>query len=494
LPSVPSARFSRRDAAPAAAMVLLVGMAALASGPWTFDAVDGAELSLAGSRLEIAHPPGYPLLLLLLRLDGASTYAGHRVLTSVMAGLAAAAVYGAVRSFRHGPASSAGAALLVTLAPPVLGQLKLLEVHGLSLLLCSLALMLRRRPAGAYMLGLAVFGGHPASVLLLPAFLGRRGKISWLALALLPATLLLYVPLRAGDSTLLHYTSPGGFGHWLSYMGLYGGRLAGPAAGRLAQLLGALGPVFGSAAAMLLMLGRPGGWRLPLSAGLVLLFVVSYDVRDLYAYWWLALLPLAPWLAGGLARIRRASGSHLPAAAVVTAGAVAGLAGAWSPGDRAARTVAADMARGAGPGGVYCTVGHQTFYAAYLLEAEDLRPDLVPADLYGNLFGLKLASPAGHLPDSLGGRPIYATRGWRSLPLHGLLFTVDPPGLPWGAYDVFRLRPQTDDPLARDQLAECWLRRALAEEGDDRDRAFAAAESLASTCETRERVSTLRDD
>jgi len=493
LPSGPWFRLTRRDAALAAAMALLVGLAALVSGPRVFDAVDGAELSLAGSRLEIAHPPGYPLLLLLLRLGGASSYAGHRVLTSVIAGLAAAALYGAVRSFRRSPASSAGAALLVALAPSVLGQLNLLEVHGLAMLLCSLALMLRRRPAGAYMLGLAVFGGHPASVLLLPAFLGRRPGISRLALALLPVTLLLYVPLRAGDSTLLHYTSPSGFNHWLSYMGLYGGRLACPSAGRLMQLLGALGPVSGAAAVVLLVLGRPGGWRLPLSAGLVLLFVVSYDVRDLYAYWWLVLLPLAPWLAGGLERIRQAAGSHVPAAAVVTAGAVAGLAGAWSPADRAARTVAADMSRGAGPGGVYCTVGHQTFYAAYLLEAEDLRPDLVPADLYGNLFGLKLASPAGHLPDSLGSRPVYATRAWRSLPLHGLLFTVDPPGLPWNAYDVFGQRPETDDPLARDQLAECWLRRALAEEGEDRGRAYAAAESLASTRETRDRVRALRD-
>ena len=485
-------RISSRDAVLAGTIAILVGLAALVSGPPAFDAVDGAELSLAGSRLEIAHPPGYPLLLLLLRLDGASSYAGHRVLTSVIAGLAAAAVYGAVRSFRHRPVSSAGAALLVALAPPVLGQLNLLEVHALALLLCGLALMLRRHTVGAYMLGLAVFGGHPASLLLLPAFLGTRKDVSRLALALIPASLLLYVPLRAGDSTLLHYTSPVRFGHWLSYMGLYGGRLAGPAAGRLMQLLSALGPVSGAAVAVLLLLGRPGGWRLPVSAGLAILFVVSYDVRDLYAYWWLVLLPLAPWLAGGLASIRKAAGGHLSAVAVVAAGAVSGLTGAWSSGDRAARTVAGDMARGAGPDGVYCAVGHQTFYTAYLLEAEDLRPDLLPADLYGNLFGLKLASPSGNLPDSLGGRPVYATRAWRSLPLNGLLFTVDPPGLAWDAYDVFRTPPGTDDPLARDQLAECWLRRAVAEEGEERDRAFAVAESLASTRETEERVHALR--
>jgi hypothetical protein len=478
----------------AAAIALAVGVAALASGPSAFDAVDGAELSLAGSRMEIAHPPGYPLLLLLLRLGGASTYPGHRVLTSVLAGLAAACVYGAVRSFGRSRPASAGASLLLALSPPVLGQLNLLEVHGLSLLLCGLALMLRRRPAGPYLLGLAVFGGHPASLCLLPAFLGGRCRLSSLALAALPATLLLYIPLRAEEATLLHYTSPDTFGQWISYLGLYGGRVAGPSAPRLLELLGAPGPVAGAALAVALLSGRPRSWRLPMAALLALLFVVSYDVRDLYAYWWLVLLPLAPWLATGLERIRTAGRGPLPMAAVVVAGAVAGLAGAWRSGDVAARRVACDMARGAGPDGIYCTVGHQTFYAAYLLETDDLRPDLVPADMYGNLFGMRLGSPDGTgIPDSLGRRPVYATRGWRSLPLKGLLFTVDGPGLPWDRYEVFASPPQTDDPLARDQLAECWLRRALSEEGEDRMRAFAAADSLASTGETRERIHGLRD-
>ncbi len=487
------ARQRRADAAVAAALALAVGIAALASGPPVFDAVDGAEFSLAGTRLEIAHPPGYPLLLMLLRLGGASTYAGHRALTSVLAGLAAASVYGAVRSFGRTPASSAGSTLVVTMSQPVLGQLNLLEVHGMTLLLCSLALMLRRRPAGAYFLGLAVFGGHPASICLLPAFLGRRGSTRRLAMAALPATLLLYVPLRSGDATLLHYTSPSVLGHWLSYLGLYGSRLTGPSAERLLSVLAALGPAAGAAAAILVLTGRPRDWRMPMAAALALVFITSYDVRDLYAYWWLALLPLAPWLAGGLERIGRVAGSRLPPAAVVAAVAATGLAGSWRAEDTAARTVATDLVRGAGPDGVYCTVGHQTFYAAYLLETEDRRPDLVPADLYGNFFGLRLGSPAGDLPDSVGRRAVYATRAWRSLPLNGLLFTLDPPNLAWHSYDVFSLRPETDDPLARDQLAECWLRRALALEGRERARAFSVAESLASTRETAGRVHELRD-
>ncbi len=41
---------------------------ALLSGPPSFDATDGAEFAVCGSELQIAHPPGYPLFLMLIRL------------------------------------------------------------------------------------------------------------------------------------------------------------------------------------------------------------------------------------------------------------------------------------------------------------------------------------------------------------------------------------------------------------------------------------------
>ena len=475
-------------------LALLVGAAALASGPSTFDAVDGAELSLAGSRLEIAHPPGHPLLLMLLRVWPATSYAGQRLLTSLIAGIAAAALYGALRSFRLSAWASAAASILVSLSPPVLGQLNLLEIHGLSLLLCSLAVMYRRTPAGGYALGLAIFGGHPIAVCLAPLVLPRRAvEWKWMTLAALPATLLLYVPLRASDASLLHYAKPETFSQWFGYLGMYQGKLAGPGPGRLWELLSALGPAVAGAVAILLIAGRPRSWRVPAAAVIALLFMISYDVRDLPAYWWLALLALSPWIASGIQNLTLAVSSRLPVALLVAAAAASGLIGAWRADDRAAWTAARDMMRGAGIQGIYCTVGHQTFYAAYLIGEDDVRPDLLAADLYGNIFGLRVFDPqAAHLPDSIGGRVVYATRAWSTLPLHGLLFTVEDPGLDWSRYEVFESSLESPDPLARDQLAECWLRRGAGSEGQARERAFAVAESLASTSETRERVDVLR--
>lgn len=159
-----------RDAAVAGGLAVLVFLLCALSGPTTIDATDGAELAVSGHRLEIPHSPGYPLLMCALRLGGFRDYDHLRLLACALSGLAAAAVYAAIRSFGPGPPASAGACLMVVTSGAVLGQIHLLEIHGLALLLAACAVALRRTRLGPYAMGMSVFGGHPLSVVLGPPY------------------------------------------------------------------------------------------------------------------------------------------------------------------------------------------------------------------------------------------------------------------------------------------------------------------------------------
>jgi hypothetical protein len=483
----------------AAAAVAVIACLSWLSGPSEFDPIDGAEFSVGGSDLEIVHPPGYPLFLMILRSSGLRGYRDLRVANSVLAALAAGALVLALHSTGLGPRSSLAASMLYMSLAPVMSQLNVPEIHSLSILLVCLAVWLRKTPAGPYFLSLSVFGGHPVSLLAAPLVVAGRGSRRWLPLAAAPLTLLLYVPLRASSGgMMLHYTRPDSVRRLLFYMSMYGRNVQIPSIRPLLSVILEVGPVaLGVLACFVLLSKRLPGWRSVSVIMLSSVFLSLYDIVDISSLSWLFLLPLVLWAAGGISRLMSRGGpARMLCWGLVAAACVAGTAGAWRVGDRTARTIAGDLMRGASLNGVYLTVGHNTFYAAHIFRFEDRRPDLLPADLYGNYFSFKpLPVNPDVIPPYIGERPVYATRAWGRLPLWGLVFTAQRRGDPdWSMYDTFRADLDPFCAFGRDALAECIARKAVQTDDEQRrEELWERAFGMTATEITRTRLERLRE-
>ncbi|MFO7625993.1 MAG: DUF2723 domain-containing protein [Candidatus Fermentibacteraceae bacterium] len=473
---------------------LIMAVLAFTSGPPSFDSVDGSEFAVSGSRLEIAHAPGYPLFLFLLRitsLAGGPLYGHMRIITCLLAGACLPAVYCALRS--HGASKTAAAASAATLLllAPLLSQMNVLEVHGTAILLLMLAVSLRNSRAGPFMASLALFGGHPAGVLLLPLAFSRRWFSKWATLAVLPASLLLYVPLRAGACTVAHYTRPSTLPHVASYFTMYSDVPKAPSTEGLERLAAVMGPVCAGAVLLLSVAGgRPApGASLSIILGAVFLSV--YRVPDYESFGWLLLVPLAFPMSGGIDRfLRGGTRGRVVLACLLLPCMFHGVRGAWRGTDDAAPRYSRDILAGLPAGAVLHTEGHPTFYTAYLLFNEGYRPDVIPCDDLGNFFFLRMTGP---LPDSLGGRPVYSTRAWNdpALVLSGLLFGPEARAVSWNDLEIFRYRGGSPDAMAGDLAAEAWALRMVQSRGREREEAFEAAIEHAETNVTRNRVETL---
>lgn len=478
-----------------AAGSLVLAALAWISGPPSFDAVDGAEFALAGHRLEVAHSPGYPLFILLLRATSMITgplYGRIRIFTCLAAGACLPAAYAALRSHGASVTSAAAAASGFLLLPPVLSQLNVIEVHGTAMLLCLLAIALRRSRAGPFLGSLAVFGGHPASALLLPLAMSRRWLSRWMALAALPASLMLYLPLRAPAATVAHYTRPATLPHAAAYYSMHSGRLQLPAAEGMLRLGESLGPVCGMALlALSVMGGRPSRAAF-LSLAAAVLFLSSYRVPDYESFAWTALIPAVFLSARGMDRLAvpGASGKLVLACLLLPWG-LWGIRGAWRAQDDAAPRYTRDLLSSLPPGAVLHTEGHSTFYVAYMIFNEGYRTDVVPADQLANFFFLRLARP---LPSCVGGRPVFSTRAWGETAFtpSGVLFAIEPGDVDWSEYEIFSYSGRSPDAMAGDVAAEAWAMRMAQSTGTERDAAMERALELAGTDITRNRILQLR--
>ncbi len=479
--------------------VLLIGsllMAALAwaGGPPSFDAVDGTEFAVSGSRLEIVHAPGYPLFLFLLRITSLAVgplYGHMRIITCLLAGACLPAAYAALRSHGAPEAAAAAAAATLLLLPPMLSQLNVLEVHGTAILLLMLAVSLRKSRAGPFMASLAVFGGHPAGVLMLPLAFSRRWFSRWALLAVLPSSLLLYVPLRAGSCTVAHYTRPETLPHVASYFTMYSDVPEAPSTRGVTRLAAAMGPVCAGAVLLISIAGgRPGrGAMLSMLLGAVFLSV--YRVPDYESFGWLLLVPLAFPLSNGIDRfLRGGTGGRIVLSSLLLPCIFHGVRGAWRGTDDAAPRYSRDILSGLPAGAVLHTEGHPTFYTAYMIFNEGCRPDVIPCDALGNFFFLRMTGP---LPDSLGGRPVFSTRAWSdtSLVLSGLLFGPVARAVSWNDLEIFSYRGASPDAMAGDLAAEAWALRMVQSSGREREEAFRTAIEHSETDVTRNRVETL---
>lgn len=450
-------------------VAVLIGCWAYFSGPPNFDSLDGTEYVIAARCLGTTHPPGYPLFIFLLRTfgemfeSGTGNYDFYRMLSSAFAGLGFLACAFAIFSFGIRPFSSILAALLFYTLLPVMSQMNVLEIHTLAILLAFIAIAFRKSRCGPYLLSLSVFGGHPISLLLLPTAYSDRYRQKWLLPALLPATLWLFVPIRATFGALVHYSHPSTFPLFRSYLTLYGHRLILPNLDGVKALGSELGLFSGLILLFFILYSRKFKTQklIILAFGITLLFISVYCIRDIYSLVWLPLIPAVILAAGGIDRLlQKGTNGTLIAIILVAVSAISGLSNSWRGNDDAAKILAEDSMRAVSLNGAYCSTGFITFHTAYLMDVEDRRPDILPLDTYECFFDVM---PPEQLPPTFAGRDVYTTRGWDQKHLHlsGLLFTEVEHPLQWQDYDIFRYTGSVPDYYQRSILADIWVIRAI---------------------------------
>jgi len=475
---------------------------ALLTGPPSFDATDGAEFAVCGSELQIAHAPGYPLFLMMIRVFSVvfSPLYGHlRILNCFLAAAAAAIGTAAFRKAGYSfSAASVGIVLFLTSAP-VLSQFNSLEIYPLAMVLVLLAIYLKDSALSPYISGMAVFGGHPVSLLSASLFVSFKKKWPLLLFMLVPATLYLYLPLRSGACRIAHYGHPHTIESLIGYFTMYSGRLSVPSFARLATALGFIGI---PALAVFTLLAAAGGrFRaqkdLPIIAAV--LFLASYSLPDPAGQLWILLLPLSIRCTGGIQSLfKKTLPIKTGTIVVVAAAAVSGVVSADRTDDDIAMRWTTDVMSSLQPGSVYRPVAHDAFYAAYAQHTLGFRPDVILSDSYGNYFEF---SPPPPIPPEVGGRTVHISRAWdrtEDFSLQGLIFSPvraaqGSPDL--GQMAIFRFCGRSPDPMAMDIVAEAWMRRMIQEQDPAlADSFYLKALEFSATPLTRSRIESITEN
>lgn len=445
---------------------LAVCVAAFLTGPPTFDAVDGAEFAVVGMRVEICHSPGYPLFIWLVRtagmVFGGFDYIILRILSSFLAGLCVLTCFFALKALGTGGRGSLLGSLLFITLTPVFSQMNILEVHSLAVLLLLIAIAVMRTRLVTYGMGMALFAGHPTSLVLLPMVVGKRFRTWLILLALIPATIWIYVPLRESAASVMHYSHPDTPARFLTYLRMYSANLQLPQVAGIISSIKAIGiPGVLTILVGMAFAGRPS-WRYVTAVCVSMVLLASYAVGDISSLSWLFYLPLCAWSSRGLQRLSSRRWGAVLSVLLVSVSAVSGVYRARRNDDTVADAMSRDVFGSLPAQAVLCTTGQQSFYAAYLTQIDDRRPDLILMNTFGNQFGLRLRSP---FPGNLGGRPLYATRGWNEpeLRLKGIVFAPSSDTLPvnWNRFRLFLEEGYIYDGYSRDVMAEMWLRRTL---------------------------------
>jgi hypothetical protein len=473
----------------------------LVTGPPSFDATDGAEFAVCGSELQIAHAPGYPLFLMIVRVFSTvlSPLYGHlRMLNSFLGAVATALGYIAFRklNIRFLPAL-AGTVLFLTSAP-VLSQFNSLEVYPLAIVLVMSAICLKGTALASYASGMALFGGHPVSLLSAPLFVSLRKRGALLPALLIPATLFLYIPLRSGACRTAHYGHPGTINTLFSYFTMYSGRFHVPSAERLWHSLESIGIPGLLVFAFLAAAGGRFKLNRDISIVAAVLFLSSYQLPDPAGQLWILLLPLSVRSAFGIQfLLSRNTAVRIATAVSVLIAVAAGIPGADRTADDIALRWTTDVMSALPAGSVYRPVAHDTFYAAYAQRILGFREDILLSDPYGDFFEF---SPPGSIPPVIGDRTVHISRAWdrtQDYALQGLIFSPTGlmPGPPnFNGMAVFRFHGRSPDPMAMDIVAEAWMRRMIQESNPVlADSFYRIALEFSATKLTRRRIETIRE-
>ncbi|MCK5786837.1 MAG: DUF2723 domain-containing protein [Candidatus Sabulitectum sp.] len=479
-----------------------VFLIALLTGPSSFDATDGAEFAVCGGELQIAHAPGYPLFLMLVRFFSMifSPVYGHLRLLNCF--LAAAVVWMGTAAFQRSGTgflpALAGSLLFLTSAP-VMSQFNSLEIYPLAILLVLTAMYLKDSALSPYASGMALFAGHPVSLLSSPLFFSFKRKWPLILTFLIPATLYLYIPIRSGASRIAHYGHPASLETLFNYFTMYSGRLGTPSFNNLSLALSSIGI---PALVVFVLLATAGGrfsFRrdIPIIASLI--FLASYELPDPAGQLWILLLPLSLRCSTGIEKLFVKKAAHrILAAGLILIAIVSGIAGADRTGDDIAMRWTTDVMSSLPAGSVYRPVAHDTYYAAYAQTVLGFRQDVLLSDPFGNYFEY---SPPGPVPSSLGGRTVHISRAWNreeSFSLQGLVFSPinfrEEP-LNWEQMDIFKFQNRSPDPMAMDIIAEAWARRMLQEESPSlRDSFYLRAVEFSATPVTRRRIENIKEN
>jgi hypothetical protein len=475
---------------------------ALLTGPPSFDATDGAEFAVCGSELQIAHAPGYPLFLMMIRVFSVvfSPLYGHlRILNCFLAAAATAVGTAAFRKAGYSFIASIAGTVLFLSSAPVLSQFNSLEIYPLAIVLVLLAIYLKDSALSPYISGMAVFGGHPVSLLSASLFVSFKKKWTLLLFLLVPATLYLYIPLRSGACRIAHYGHPHTIESLIGYFTMYSERLSIPSFARLATALGFIGI---PALAVFTILAAAGGrFRarrdLPIIAAL--LFLASYSLPDPAGQLWILLLPLSIRSTEGIQSLfERSPLIKAGTVVILFAAAVNGIVSADRTDDDIAMRWTTDVMSSLQQGSIYRPVAHDAFYAAYAWQTLGFRPDVILSDSYGNYFEF---SPPPPIPPEVGGRTVHISRAWNrteDFSLQGLIFspamtTQESPDLNQMA--IFGFSGKSPDPMAMDIVAEAWMRRMIQEDDPAlKDSFYIEALEFSATPLTWRRIESIREN
>lgn len=457
----------RRGLFAATLLAICVGAVTWLSGPDGFDYVDGTEFVIAGRELGTPHPPGYPLFIFVLRTSSeilpCSTidYDAFRMVSSLIAAAGYIAGVAVMMSFGVGITASLLGSLLFFMSGPVLGQLNMVEVHGFAVLLALVAILYRRSRSGPYFFSLAVFGGHPLAILLLPVVFTKRFRERWVLLAAIPASLVLFVPVRSMFPALAHYAYPSSAGEVHTYFTLYTTYVTGLSNRVLDSFAVGMGLLPTGILAGLIALSRKMRWKLLASIAAGMIFLSVYGISDTDSMLWLVLLPLAIWAASGIdSLVGTVKGGLVLMVLLVGVSASLGIKGSWKAGDNSASIISRDRLRGIAPEAVYISLGFDTFCTAYLMEVEDRRPDIIPMDGTECFFRIR---PPKDVPSELAGRSVYTNHGWgeEEVVPCGILFSAGEIEVDWDMYDLFWMTTDVIDQNSRMMMADIWLIRGM---------------------------------
>jgi hypothetical protein len=394
---------------------------------------DSAELSAAAARLGVAHPPGYPLYLLLARCLVVLVPGEPALAVNLLSALAAAATAGlaawlAQALGARGPVAFA-AGILAAGSRLVWAQSVMAEVYTLhAALLIGVLVAFERYEArgdrrslllGSYLLGLGlahhltiVYAGAAAIVLVLPRWkAGWRALPAAAAVAGLGLTLYAVLLVRSRFDPPLDWGNPETLARLRDHVSarpyqFLVGKLRTPdMIRRLSEILGLLArdlhpALFPAVLAGLVVLRRRPAVLLAfvLVIGLFIIHAVAYGIPDIQAHLVPAAALLAVLAALGLgaglelAAQRTAPNAHRPWLLWVAPALALGLLAAHRAESdrhthRSAREFGENLLRSLPERSVLLAEGdNQVFLLAYLTAAEGARPDVTIVDRDGNLL------------------------------------------------------------------------------------------------------------
>lgn len=377
-------RSALRRSAPSLLFVTILFASGMLLGQRGIPVEDGGEVVTVARLGGTMHPPGMPLLALLLRVSWFAGEQGPKVLAALCASFSLALL------FRRSGVAGLAMSLAFMAMPSFRERVLAWDAYGLLFLLFSTALASEGLPGlpSGYLTGLSL-AVHPAGVLMPAALSRRRGSIfSALCGLLLGASIYLSLPVMSAAGCAVDWGSPGVLSRFISqvsaagYREVYGASMGALDAAamlrHLSVLRGMLWPALvlpaAAGAAALALSSWRRLFRLMILLALDALFTILVNpmASGTSQTGWLSLLVFCTLAA--------AACEALPRAASLALAAAVALPPLVSPGDPLpdqSRDVEAFVSSAPLDAGLFIS-GNDMLYGCWMEKyGRDLRPDAV---------------------------------------------------------------------------------------------------------------------